>query len=86
MTSNFLLSEPDLRAPMTLSSSCSDACTEASGELKDVGNFWSADDEVGTTTESLAVDLCRDIVDGLNESLVPLGDVTGEVRSSRSST
>ena len=61
----------------------SDSSTEASGELKDVGNFRSADDEVGTTTKSLAVNLCRDIVDGFNESLIPLRDSTGEVRSSR---
>jgi len=64
----------------------SDSSTEASGELKDVGNFGSTDDEVSTTTKSLAVNLCRDIVDGLNEGLVPLRDSTGEVRSSRRCT
>ena len=61
-------------------------CTESSGELKDVGNFRSADDEVSTTTKSLAVNLCRHIVDCLNKGLVPLANSTGEVRGSRAST
>ena len=50
----------------------SDACAETGGELKDVGNFRSADDEVSATTKSLAVDLGRNIIDGFNESLIPL--------------
>ena len=37
--------------------------------------------EVSSTTESLTVDLSRDIVDGLNESLIPLTHVTREVGS-----
>ena len=59
----------------------SDGCTESSGELKDVGNFRSADDEVSATTKSLAVNLCRNIIDCLNEGLVPFGNGTSEVRS-----
>ena len=58
-----------------------DGSTESSGELKDVGNFRSADDEVSATTKSLAVNLCRNIIDCLNEGLVPFGNSTSEVRS-----
>ena len=35
---------------------CSDSSTEATGELKNVGNFRSADEEVSATTQSLTVD------------------------------
>ena len=64
----------------------SDACTEASGKLKDVSNFRSADKEVCTTTKSLTVDLRRDIINGFDKGLVPLRDSTGKVRSSRACT
>jgi hypothetical protein len=60
--------------------------TEASGELKDVGNLGSADHEVSTTTESLAMDLSRHVVYCLDESLVPLADGAGEVGSLNRST
>ena len=59
----------------------SDVSTEASGELKDVGNFRAYDHEVSTTTQSLAVNVSRNIVDCLNESLIPLRNGTSKVWS-----
>jgi len=64
----------------------SDGSTEPSGELKNVSNFRSTDKEVSSAAKSLAVNLCRNIVDGLNESLIPLRDSACEVWSSSTST